>query len=119
MVGRMIDTPAKMSAFLQKIFPKATLMEMPIEAIRQEEAVRREAMAFKDAQAIHTGTPFDQASMDALNAALPVTLSLVFEDNRYIIQRATDEGIEAKVTRLLADDLKNESVIPVIKEAMD
>ncbi|MFB2351762.1 hypothetical protein, partial [Priestia megaterium] len=43
MVGRMIDTPAKMSAFLQKVFPKAPLMEMPIEAIRQEEAVRREA----------------------------------------------------------------------------
>ncbi len=120
MVGRMIDTPAKMSAFLQKIFPKATLMDMPIEAIRQEEAVRREAMAFKDAQAIHTGTPFDQASMDALNAALPDTLTFALEGERYTLRESGSPEDQPLFTAVKIEDTPNNEVArEIIRQALE
>ncbi|ONF42471.1 helicase [Marinobacter lutaoensis] len=67
-VGSMVNTPAKMSVFLKKVFPKATPVEMTVDQIRQFDFIRKKAMKLAEAERVSADAP---VNLDALNSALP------------------------------------------------
>ncbi|OLF81964.1 hypothetical protein AWH63_10520 [Marinobacter sp. C18] len=68
LMGPMIDTPAKMAAFLQKLYPRANTMDLTAEQVRAFDFIREVAQKMAQSSKVAADTPFN---LDALQNALP------------------------------------------------
>lgn len=113
--GQMISTPAKMSAFLQKVYPRAELMDMTADQIRQFEFIREKAQAMKLANQVTADSRF---SLDALNDALPDDLMAGVSGSTLSIVAHTNPGESLGALTLRSDNLTNDDVLGMAMAAL-
>ncbi|WP_286715039.1 helicase-related protein [Marinobacter sp. tcs-11] len=116
LLGPMIDTPAKMSAFLQKLYPRAPLMNLTAEQVRQFEFIREQAKKIQQAEDVTADSPFN---LESLKAALPGDLDVwVPESKRSLILYTHDNTDEPILHTRTVENLTNKQAFELIQDGL-
>ncbi|MEC7401240.1 MAG: helicase, partial [Verrucomicrobiota bacterium] len=116
LLGPMIDTPAKMSAFLQKLYPRAPLMNLTAEQVRQFEFIREQAKKIQQAEEVTADSPFN---LESLKAALPGDLDVwVPESKRSLILYTHDNTDEPILHTRTVENLTNKQAFELIQDGL-
>lgn len=116
LLGPMIDTPAKMSAFLQKLYPRAPIMDLTADQVRQFEFIREQAKKVQQAAEVTADSPFN---LEALQAALPGDLDVWVSEAKTGLILYTHDNTDEPIlhTRIVAN-LTNKQAFELIQDGL-
>ena len=116
LMGPMINTPAKMTAFLKKLYPRATTLDLTAEQIRAFDFIREIAQKMAKAAEVTADSPFN---IDALHKALPDDVDIALSGGQLYVYSDGDYKDPIHMTRIgNPDELTNHDVRMPIEEGL-